>query len=157
TTAADVRADLGDDVDVVLDGGPCRVGVESTIVDCTRDEPVIARLGGVTPEDIARVLGRPVDVSDRGTVAAPGTLERHDAPDARVHGTTNGAVGGRASSRLATGARVAVLAMHPPDGLPEGVIVLEPPRNTDDYAHVLYARLRESDALDVDHVLAVPP
>ena len=47
TTAADVHADLGADVDLVLDGGPCRVGVESTIVDCSRDQPAIARLGGV--------------------------------------------------------------------------------------------------------------
>ena len=47
TTAADVLADLGDDVDLVLDGGPCRVGVESTIVDCSRDQPAIVRLGGV--------------------------------------------------------------------------------------------------------------
>jgi len=47
--------------------------------------------------------------------------------------------------------------MHPPDGLPKGVIVLESPRDADEYAHVLYARLRESDARDVDHVLAVPP
>ncbi len=47
TTADDVRADLGDDVDVVLDGGPCRVGVESTIVDCSRGDPIVLRLGGI--------------------------------------------------------------------------------------------------------------
>ena len=157
TTADDVRADLGDDVDLVLDGGPCRVGVESTIVDCTRNEPVIARLGGVTQDEVARVLGRAVEVSDRGDVAAPGTLEHHYAPNARVHVTTDGDVGARARSLLASGARVALLTMHPPAGLPTGVIVLDPPRDADEYAHVLYARLRESDAHDVDHVLAVPP
>jgi len=157
TTADDVRSDLGADVDVVLDGGPCRVGVESTIVDCTRAEPVIARLGGVTQDEISRVLGRAIEVSDRGAVAAPGTLEHHYAPNARVHVTDGDDIGARASSLLATGARVALLAMHPPDGLPKGVIVLDPPRDADDYAHVLYARLRESDAREVDHVLAVPP
>jgi L-threonylcarbamoyladenylate synthase len=47
--------------------------------------------------------------------------------------------------------------MKPSDGLPTDVMVLDPPRDVDDYAHVLYARLRESDARDVDHVLAVPP
>jgi L-threonylcarbamoyladenylate synthase len=157
TTAADVRADLDGDVDLVLDGGPCRVGVESTIVDCTPAEPVIARLGGVTQDAIERVLGRTVRVSDRGEVAASGTLEHHYAPNARVHIVHDGDVGARAISLLATGARVALLAMHPPDGLPNGLIVLAPPRDTDDYAYVLYARLRESDARDVDHVLAVPP
>ena len=157
TTAADVRADLGDDVDLVLDGGPCRVGVESTIVDCTRDDPVIARLGGITPDDIERVLGRAIAVSDRGAVTAPGTLEHHYAPLARVHVTTDGDVATRAASLLASGARVALLAMHPPADVPADVIVLDPPRDAEHYAHVLYARLRESDARDVDHVLAVPP
>jgi len=157
TTADDVRADLDGDVDLVLDGGPCLVGVESTIVDCTVAEPLIARLGGVTQDEISRVLGRVIAVSDRGAVAAPGTLEHHYAPNARVHVTTDGDVGARATSLLATGARVALLTMHPPDDLPHGVIVLEPPRDADDYAYVLYARLRESDARDIDHVLAVPP
>jgi L-threonylcarbamoyladenylate synthase len=157
TTAEDVRADLGDDVDLVLDGGPCRVGVESTIVDCTRAEPVIARLGGVTEGEIARVLGHAIDVSDRGAVAAPGTLEHHYAPNARVHLAGDGDVGARATKLLATGARVALLAMHPPDGLPDDVIVLDPPRDAGDYAHVLYARLREADARNVDHLLVVPP
>ena len=58
TTAADVFADLGDDVDVILDGGPCRVGVESTIVDCSRPEPAILRLGGTPRERVEELLGR---------------------------------------------------------------------------------------------------
>jgi L-threonylcarbamoyladenylate synthase len=157
TTATDVRADLGDDVDLVLDGGPSRVGVESTIVDCTRDEPVIARLGGVARDDIEHVLGRTVAVLDRGDIAAPGTLEHHYAPTARVHVVGEIDVGARASSLLASGARVALLAMHPPDELPKDLIVLDPPRDSDEYAHVLYARLRESDARGVEHVLVVPP
>jgi L-threonylcarbamoyladenylate synthase len=95
TTADDVRADLGDDVDLVLDGGPCRVGVESTIVDCARAEPVIARLGGVTQDEISRVLGHAIHVSDRGAVVAPGTLERHYAPIAHVHVMAGGDVGAR--------------------------------------------------------------
>jgi L-threonylcarbamoyladenylate synthase len=52
TSALDVRADLGDDVDVILDGGPCRVGVESTIVDCSAGEPAILRLGGIPRERV---------------------------------------------------------------------------------------------------------
>src|SRR5918994_6169292 len=60
TTADDVRADLGGDVDLVLDDGPCTVGVESTIVDCTGDEPVILRPGGVPRELVEKVAGRAV-------------------------------------------------------------------------------------------------
>ena len=58
TTAADVVADLGDVVDLVLDGGPCRVGVESTIVDLTGEAPVVLRPGGVGLDRLAEVLGR---------------------------------------------------------------------------------------------------
>ncbi|MCB0900486.1 MAG: threonylcarbamoyl-AMP synthase, partial [Actinobacteria bacterium] len=74
TTAADVSADLGDDVDLVLDGGPCRVGVESTIVDCTVDPPRILRHGGVAADRIASVVGALGADSVSGRVAAPGTL-----------------------------------------------------------------------------------
>ena len=97
TTAADVRADLGDDVDVVLDGGPCRVGIESTIVDCSRPEPAILRLGGVPREAIESKLAREVPLLTDGAVRAPGTLLAHYAPRARVelvdgaHVTTRGA------------------------------------------------------------------
>src|SRR5215218_3390648 len=84
TTAADVLDDLGDDVDVILDGGPSRVGVESTIVDCSRPEPAILRLGGVPRERVEELLDRPVPLLDRGEVRAPGTLESHYAPHARV-------------------------------------------------------------------------
>ena len=84
TTAEDVRADLGDDVDVVLDGGPSRVGVESTIVDCSGAEPAILRVGGISRERIEEIAGRPVPVRDQGEVRAPGTLASHYAPRARV-------------------------------------------------------------------------
>ena len=65
TSALDVRADLGADVDVILDGGPCRVGVESTIVDCTVRAPTILRLGGIPRERIEDVLGRTVTIRCR--------------------------------------------------------------------------------------------
>ena len=81
TTAADVRADLGDDVDLVLDGGPCRVGVESTIVDCTGDEPAICALGGVPRRaHRGRARARVAVARPTGEVAAPGTLAAHYAP-----------------------------------------------------------------------------
>src|SRR6185295_2278217 len=62
TTAVHVRADLGPDVDLVLDGGPCAVGVESTIVDLTRGTPRVLRLGGLSVDALAEVLGHPLDV-----------------------------------------------------------------------------------------------
>ena len=158
TTAADVAADLGDDVDLVLDGGPCRVGVESTIVDCTGVAPVIARLGGVPREAVERVLGGAVAVSDRGVLAAPGTLAAHYAPQARVHLVeAPGTVAALAAAQRAAGRRVGLLAADVPAGMPRDVEILDSPRDVDEYARVLYARLREADVLALDDLIVVPP
>ena len=157
TTAADVRADLGDDADVVLDDGPCRVGVESTIVDCTGDELVILRPGGVTRERIEEVSGRPAAIARDSPVRAPGTLKSHYAPDATVLLVDRDGLPDRAAALVAAGQRVAVLAEEPCPSLPAGVIVLDPPADVDDYARVLYARLHEVDRQGVDVLLAVPP
>lgn len=152
TTAAHVRSDLGADVDVVLDGGPSAVGVESTIVDGTGATPVILRVGGVSAASIAHIAGMQPTEATRGEVAAPGTLASHYAPDAAVVVVD--------ADQLAAHARdpgVVVLALA-------GVVVppelrrLEPaPVDTDEYARVLYAQLRHADRLGARTVLAVPP
>lgn len=157
TTAADVDADLGADVDLVLDGGPCRVGVESTIVDCTGPEPVIARLGGVSREEVERCLGYAVAVADTGAVAAPGTLAAHYAPRARVVVVTPADAADTAEGLLAEGHAVGLLALAPPGDLPTGVRILPSPADVDEYARVLYARLRDADARGLDDLLVVPP
>jgi len=157
TTAADVRADLGGDVDLVLDGGACSVGVESTILDCTGLEPVILRPGGVTRERVEEIVGRTVPVSTDATGRAPGTLASHYAPRARVVVVGSDAVAERAAACIDDGNRVGVLAEKGPDDLPAGVTLLEPPRDADDYARVLYARLRAADDESLDVLLAVPP
>jgi L-threonylcarbamoyladenylate synthase len=136
TTADHVRADLGGAVDLVLDGGPCAVGIESTIVDCSGDEPVILRPGGVPREGIEAVLGRAVRVEGR-TGAAPGTLASHYRPRARVEVVSAQEIGPRRRELAAEGRRVTVL------------VDVEP-------SH-LYARLREADAAGVDVILAVLP
>jgi L-threonylcarbamoyladenylate synthase len=157
TTAAPGRADLGADVDYVLDGGPTTIGVESTIVDCSRERPAILRLGGVDARAIDALVGGRVDLLTRGEVAAPGTLERHYSPAATVVVVEAGAVAARATSTLATGARVGLLAITPPAGLPAGLEILRAPADADEYARVLYARLREADERELDVVLAVAP
>jgi L-threonylcarbamoyladenylate synthase len=157
TTAADVRADLGDDVDVVLDDGPCTVGVESTIVDCTGNELVILRPGGVTRERIEEVSGQVVGVRTDGLVRAPGTLKSHYAPAATVLVVDRPELAERARALVAAGELVAVLASAPVPGLPGEVTVLDAPANGEEYARVLYARLREADRRGVDVLLAVLP
>ena len=82
TTAEHVRSDLGSDVTMVLDGGPCEVGLESTIVDCSVDPPQILRPGSISAEQIADVVGRLASAS--GPSRAPGMLESHYAPDCTI-------------------------------------------------------------------------
>ncbi len=83
TTAADVLDDLGDAVDLVLDGGPCEVGVESTIVDTTVDPPQVLRAGGITVEQIEALLPSGVALPS-GASRAPGMLAAHYAPRCAV-------------------------------------------------------------------------
>jgi L-threonylcarbamoyladenylate synthase len=158
TTADHVRADLGDAVDLVIDGGPCAVGVESTIVDCTVDPPEVLRPGGVSIERLAALLGRPVERWQGGReVAAPGTLAAHYAPAARVIVVDADDAAAAAAERSAAGERVAVLAPDPVPGLDPGVLELEPAGDVDRYARVLYDRLRRADRLGVDVLVVVPP
>jgi L-threonylcarbamoyladenylate synthase len=157
TTAEDVRDDLGDDIDVVLDDGPCTVGVESTIVDCTGDELVILRPGDVTRERVEEVSGQKVGVRRDGLTRAPGTLKSHYAPEATVLVVDRDDLARRATDLLAAGQRVAVLALAPAPALPADVVVLDGPADSEEYARALYARLREVDRRGVDVLLAVPP
>ena len=87
TTAAHVAdefAALPDDALLILDGGPCPVGIESTIVDCSRGTPVLLRPGAITPAQIEAACGEPVRERDEAAPRASGTLESHYAPRARL-------------------------------------------------------------------------
>jgi L-threonylcarbamoyladenylate synthase len=156
TTADDVRADLGADVDLVLDGGPCRVGVESTIVHCTEeDEVAVLRPGGVPVEVLEGVLGAPVARSAGPSApAAPGTLAAHYSPRAQV---VLAATVAEALERAAsTPGRRGLLLPHRVE-VPEGVALLLADDDPAGYAQVLYARLREADRLGLELLVAVPP
>ena len=89
TTAAHVQGEMGDDL-LILDGGACAVGIESTIIDCTRGVPVLLRPGAITPAQIEAACGQAVlsnEDLDGATASAPrasGTLESHYAPNAKV-------------------------------------------------------------------------
>jgi len=142
TTAAHVRADLGDNVDLVIDGGPSAVGVESTIVDVTASEPVVLRVGGVSELRLAAVVGAPLTRRTSGEIAAPGTLVAHYSPNARVELVDAAVLSSRADELRARGMAVGVL---------------DAPSEVAEYARFLYARLRELDERGVDVILAVPP
>ena len=142
TTAQHVRDDLGPDVDLVLDGGPCTVGLESTIVDVTGAEPVILRVGGVSEERIAALVGRRLARRTAGEIPAPGTRSSHYAPKARVEVISAAGAAERAAVLRSNGVRVGVLEID---------------TGPAQYARVLYARLREADVEGLDVLLAVAP
>ena len=156
TRAEHVRHDLGDAVDLIVDGGPCTVGVESTIVDLSRGEPAILRPGGISAESIAGVVGVAPGRGD-GTVAAPGTLPSHYSPSATVEIVDTAEVGARAAALAAAGRTVAVLAPGRLGDLPASVEALPPAGGPAAYAQCLYQRLREADRRGVDVLLVVPP
>ncbi|MBI3857354.1 MAG: threonylcarbamoyl-AMP synthase [Planctomycetes bacterium] len=109
TSAKHVRKDLGEDVDFILDGGRCRVGVESTIVDFSSGEPVILRPGGLTRERLEAALGRRILVRRAGPVRVSGQLRSHYAPTAEVLVVATGDGKVRARELRAKGRRVALL------------------------------------------------
>lgn len=147
TTADHVAADLGDDVDYLLDGGACDVGVESTIVDLSGGPgslPVMLRPGGLARDELERALGVRVADPEPWVVSprAPGTLPSHYAPRAKVVAVPIDEVAAAVAAAAARGT-VAVLAL--PDDLEEA-------------ARRLYSSLRELDATGVDVIVApLPP
>ncbi|GAA4038652.1 L-threonylcarbamoyladenylate synthase [Nonomuraea soli] len=158
TTAGHVRAELGEAVDFVLDGGPCQVGVESTIVDATGDAPSILRPGGVTREDLEAVLGRALAVHSTSRVRVPGQHPSHYAPRARVVLVEPEKVIIEAELAQELGHRVGVLL--PPalaDAAVKAHAVVAVPASTTAYARGLYGFLRELDQRGCDLIVASLP
>ncbi len=155
TTAAHVRAEFGEEVGLILDGGPCAVGVESTIVDLSSGPPKLLRPGGLAKEEVERVLGAPL-AAPSAEVRAPGMLASHYAPRAGLVLTTDEKAADEAAQRHLWGAAVAVLSTRAPV-LPPGVRHFPLSADPSEAARALYATLRQIDAAGFDVVVAVLP
>ncbi len=142
TSAEHVRAEFGDDVPLVLDGGDCEVGIESTIVAFTGSRPRILRPGRITRAEIEAVVGTVDAGVDSGSPRASGTLEAHYAPRTPMLLLARAALEVEARQQAALGKRVRVLAL---DALPANVQGLVLPARAADYAHGLYAAMRALD------------
>jgi L-threonylcarbamoyladenylate synthase len=143
TTAAHVANDLGDAVDLVLDGGPCRLGVESTVVDARGDAPVVLREGAVTREQ----LGTAPEPSATQLAASPGTHHRHYAPACRVEVAPAGEAAALAAALAGGGQHVGLVARDP---APAGVLQIARFSDADELGRLLYAALRAAEDADVD-------
>jgi len=157
TTAAHVRADLGDLIPLVLDGGPCAVGLESTIVDLTGPRPRLRRPGSIGPREMWDRAGVEVEADDGRGPAVPGSLASHYAPRAEVELVPASELWPRARSEAAQ-RRVGVLCQGVvPDDLPRGVLLERLGETDEELARGLYAALRRLDERGADLVLAVAP
>lgn len=164
TTAQHVRDDLGDAVALVLDGGPCQVGIESTIVDLTGKRAVILRPGMVAAIDIGRVLGRvplspddPLAPPDLAKNRASGTLEAHYAPRTPLVLMPDDSLPIALRNAIVQKEKVAVLATHAAPFEMPGVLWRVAPADPAGFAHDLYANLRELDAMRCDRIYVQKP
>jgi L-threonylcarbamoyladenylate synthase len=157
TTMQDVREELGDAVDLLLDGGPCSVGIESTIVDLSNEGMRVLRPGSITAQDLTRVTGLAVDGSIDPRMRCPGRMDSHYAPQARVVLASVEQVSRAITQYIARGARVGVLAAQRSPAWPPEVVWLPLGNVPDEQARQLYQRLREADRIGLDVLIAVPP
>ena len=151
TTASAVEIELVDylsESDQILDGGPCSVGVESTIINCTQDKPSILRPGAVTKELIENTLGLTVDLnasnSESIRIKAAGLLESHYAPNAKIfiNGSPTLGDGFIALDSFAT---------------PAGALRLASPKTNEEFARILYESFRSADIKGLRRVFVIPP
>jgi L-threonylcarbamoyladenylate synthase len=158
TTAAHVREELGDTVAMILDGGPCAVGIESTILDLSGGEPRILRPGMLDAEAIGAVLGcAPQFGGEQNAPRVSGSLEAHYAPRTPLQLVAAADLATTAAQALAAGWRVAVLAPEPPVHIHQKMVWVAASADAAQFAHDLYARLREIDALGCDLILVAAP
>ena len=148
TTAQAVEDELSEylaNADQILDGGPCQVGVESTIIDCTGDVPRILRPGAVTAEMIEESTGLAVvGAEDEVEIRVSGSLDSHYAPVALV-ALDRSPVAGQGFIAMADIAT------------PDGVVRLATPKTHEEFARVLYAALRAADEQKLQTVVVVQP
>ncbi len=156
TTAAHVAASLGDHVDLLLDGGPCEVGIESTVLDLTVDRPRVLRPGGVSAAALASVIGpvETVDVAlDAGQRTSPGMLSRHYAPRGKTR-LVAGAALPEALAALAAGARIGVVVRELPAPADRRLVAWKQLGSSPEvYARGLYAALHAMDEAGATDVL----
>jgi L-threonylcarbamoyladenylate synthase len=159
--AEHVRADLGEKptgrVDLILDGGPCPVGIESTIVDLSTDRPRLLRPGAITRAQIEAVLDKPLAHADETAPRASGRLEQHYAPRTPLAVVEPGRLSARVNELRGT--RLAVLASADTqlDRTADIALRLIAPADPQEYARRLYTMLHELDAAGAQRILIAQP
>ncbi len=159
TTAQHVCDEFGDAVPWVIDGGPCDVGIESTIVDVSAADPVLLRPGHVSAAALASTLGRPVLTraqlaAGRSAPRVSGALAAHYAPRTPLQLVPGAALPARLDAALEAGLKAGVWSMRDPG---RAASWLQAPADAVTYAHDMYAVLRRLDAQGLDVLLLETP
>jgi len=144
TLAEHVVDEFGDDLSV-LDGGPCRIGIESSIVDCSGARPMLLRPGVLTRARIEAAAGQPLASADDSAAQAPGTLEAHYAPRAKVRLMTTPMLHTALQMLGGQALRLAVYSRTVPSGMAPGLRHRRMPARPEQAAHELFSVLRELD------------
>lgn len=151
-------AEALDERDLILDGGNCAVGVESTIVDCTSDAPRILRAGFYGDEVIEQAAGVALDAAHAATAPrVPGSLAAHYAPKTRVTLLKPAEVNTVSIARLSRAWFLALTSESVDEAHVVSAAHCTRPEDATAFARLLYATLRAADAADVDEVIAIPP
>ena len=143
TTAMHVDKEFGPELPLILDGGPCQVGLESTVVDLTTDPPVLLRPGGITKEELEAVIGPIVIATKVSEIRSPGMLDRHYAPLAALRLNVYAPIDGE------------VLVGFGPTA-PDCAVNLSPTGNLIEAAKNLFSTLRKLDS-EGNKSLAIMP
>jgi L-threonylcarbamoyladenylate synthase len=163
TTAAHVQSELGAEL-LILDGGDCDVGIESTIIDCTRGEPVLLRPGQITRAQIEAACGRavldkntPIETMGQSAPRASGTLESHYAPRAKVRLMSAQDMARKLEALGPHANNLGLWSVERPNA-GAGVLWREQPASANQAAHALFSVLRDLDARGVQQIwVQLPP
>ena len=142
TSASHVTEDFGDEISVILDGGECSIGVESTIIDCTTEPPQILRAGAISADQIKRECNITI-ASATGDSRASGMLDKHYAPNCTVE--------------LVDDRKDADVRLNQLNGDGRSSEIIDFGDDLQMFAHELYARLRDADKRLIDVVITVKP
>ncbi len=160
TCAEDVCSEFGYTIACILNGGPCQVGIESTIVDLSSDTPQILRPGMILSDEISSVLGEPlispehaVSNTSKLVVRAPGTLPRHYAPKTPLCLVRSESLYGKIEACKASGLTVAVMSFTSSPSSFSDIAWMVASGNPVDFAHNLYRNLRFLDRQSCDYLL----
>lgn len=163
TQALHVSEELGDSVDMILDGGPCQVGVESTIIDLSGSRPRLLRPGHISRQEIEAVLQTELVVPSASApeiseqIRAPGMMAVHYAPTTPAMRCPSEQLPDRIRQLIADGKKIGLLSYRLDIAETGQLHVLRLPKQAADYAQSLYAALRDLDNLQLDMILIEQP